>query len=74
MVDKTEISKPIEIKDNSVERVAFDLMQKIVDAEISFGKGNYLKPTPREYFLKLYNQSHKVVSRTGVDIDLLLKD
>ena len=74
MVDKTEISKPIEIKDNSVERVAFDLMQKIVDAEISYGKGDYLKPTPREYFLKLYNQSHKVVSRTSVDIDLLLKD
>ncbi|KKW80401.1 hypothetical protein AAV97_05135 [Acinetobacter sp. Ag2] len=74
MVDKTEISKPIEIKDNSVERVAFDLMQKIVDAEISHGKGDYLKPTPREYFLKLYNQSHKVVSRTGIDIDLLLKD
>ena len=55
MSDKTEIKNPIQIKDNSTERVAFDLMQKIVDAEISYGKGDYLKPTPREYFLKLYN-------------------
>lgn len=74
MSDKTEIKNPIQIKDNSIERVAFDLMQKIVDAEISRGKDDYLKPTPREYFFKLYNQSLRVVSRTGVDIDLLLKD
>lgn len=74
MSDKTEIKNPIQIKDNSIERVAFDLMQKIVDAEISHGEDDYLKPTPREYYLKLYNQCHKTVSRTSVDIDLLLKD
>lgn len=33
MVDKTEISNPIQIKDKSVERVAFDLMERIARAE-----------------------------------------
>lgn len=74
MSDKTEIKNPIQIKDNSIERVAFDLMQKIVDAEISREKDDYLKPTPREYFLKLYNQCHKVVDNRNVKISDLLKD
>jgi len=73
MVDKTEISKPIEIKDNSVERVAFDLMEKIAYLENATSEG-YIQPSSREYFLKLYNQCHKVVSRTSVDIDKLLED
>ena len=72
MSDKTEIKNPIQIKDNSIERVAFDLMQKIVDAEISRGKDDYLKPTPREYFFKLYNQCHKVVGWSGVDVKKIL--
>ena len=49
MVDKTEISKPIEIKDNSVERVAFDLMEKIAYLENATNDG-YLQPNTREYF------------------------
>ncbi|MGE8572938.1 MULTISPECIES: hypothetical protein [unclassified Acinetobacter] len=73
MVDKTEISKPIEIKDNSIERVAFDLMDRIAYLENATGEG-YLKPNSREYFLKLYNQCHKVVNRTSVDIDKLLEE
>ncbi|WP_151791767.1 hypothetical protein [Acinetobacter soli] len=68
MVDKTEISKPIEIKDNSVERVAFDLMSRIAEAERVTGKDEGKKDNPREYYLKLYNQCHKVVSWSGVNV------
>lgn len=73
MLDKTEISKPIEIKDNSVERVAFDLMEKIAYLENATNDG-YLQPNTREYFLKLYNQCHKVVDNRNVKILDLLKD
>lgn len=73
MVDKTEISKPIEIKDNSIERVAFDLMEKIAIAESE--KGFLTKDQKkRDYWLKLYNQCHNVVDYKGIDIDKLLKD
>ncbi|MDS7693871.1 hypothetical protein N7562_06695 [Acinetobacter soli] len=68
MVDKTEISKPIEIKDNSVERVTFDLMSRIAEAERVTGKDEGKKDNPREYYLKLYNQCHKVVSWSGVNV------
>ncbi|MDQ8937048.1 hypothetical protein [Acinetobacter rudis] len=74
MSDRMTINGPVDIKDNSTERVAFDLMQKIVDAEIAYSEGKYLKPSPREYYLKLYNQCHKVVDRTSVDIDKLLNN
>ncbi|HCV3128872.1 TPA: hypothetical protein OV565_002947 [Acinetobacter baumannii] len=72
MVDKTEISKPIEIKDNSIERVAFDLMEKIATAEMERG---FLtkEQKKRDYWLKLYNQCHKVVNHHGIDVDHLLK-
>ena len=33
MSDNITVSRPIEIKDNSVERVAFDLMTRIAEAE-----------------------------------------
>lgn len=74
MVDKTEISNPIEIKDNSVERVAFDLMEKIANSEGYSNETGYKKPNSREYFLKLYNQCHKVVDNRNVKISDLLKD
>ncbi|MCH7381296.1 hypothetical protein [Acinetobacter higginsii] len=74
MVDKTEISKPIEIKDNSLERVAFDLMDKISQAETYYNNDKFKQENPREYYLKLYNQCHKTVSRTSIDIDKLLED
>lgn len=74
MVEKTEISSPIEIKDNSVERVAFDLMEKIANSEGYGNENGYKKPNSREYFLKLYNQCHKTVSRTSIDIDKLLEN
>ncbi|MFV5193117.1 hypothetical protein ACMXYY_13405, partial [Acinetobacter courvalinii] len=65
MADKTEISKPVEIKDNSVERVALELMEKIAFAESRTENAGFKKPNPREYYLKSYNQSHKVVSWPG---------
>lgn len=73
MVDKTEITKPIEIKDNSIERIAFDLMVKIAQAEHSRDE-DFGKPSSREYYLKLFNQCHKVVSYSNIDVDDLLKD
>jgi hypothetical protein len=73
MVDKTEISKPIEIKDNSVERVALDLMEIIASVERT-RSDNYLKPNTREYFLKLYNQCHRVVGYSSIDVDQVLQD
>ncbi|MDM1758175.1 hypothetical protein HX127_11450 [Acinetobacter sp. 256-1] len=73
MVDKTEITHPIEIKDNSIERVAFDLMEKIAADEQYFSKNDALKENPRDYYLKLYNQCHKTVSRPSIDIDNLLQ-
>ncbi|WOE31966.1 MULTISPECIES: hypothetical protein [unclassified Acinetobacter] len=73
MVDKTEITRPIEIKDNSAERVAFDLMEKISILENHTGE-NYLKPNTREYFLKLYKQCYRTVSSTNPNILDILKD
>lgn len=74
MVDKTEISNPIEIKDNSVERVAFDLMEKIANSESYYSENEYRKPNSREYFLKLYNQCHRVVYSRSAKVDEILKD
>lgn len=78
MVDKTEISKPIEIKDNSVERVALDLMEKIamheVGSSMSQNKSVYDEQKKRDYWLKLYNQCHRTVYSANANIDLILKD
>lgn len=68
MSDSITVSRPIEIKDNSVERVAFDLMSIIAEAERVTGKNEGKKDNPREYYLKLYNQCHKVVGWSGVDV------
>ncbi|MCU4397796.1 hypothetical protein [Acinetobacter junii] len=74
MVDKTEISNPIEIKDCSIERVAFDLMLLISNEETYYGKAKSKEANPREYYLKLYNQCHKTVYNRNQDIDKLLQD
>lgn len=73
MSDKTEITNPIKIKDNSVERVAFDLMEKIANSDSYYNEESFRKPNSREYYLKLYNQCHKVVYSRGVNIDEILK-
>ncbi|WP_291370608.1 MULTISPECIES: hypothetical protein [unclassified Acinetobacter] len=73
MSDSITVTRPIEIKDNSVERVAFDLMSRIAEAEKIKGKDEGKKDNPREYYLKLYNQCHKVVSWSGVDVKAILE-
>ena len=72
MSEKTQITNPIEIKDNSTERVAFDLMEKIAYAESKRENGEFLKPNSREYYFKLYNQCLKVTSWSGIDIKDIL--
>ena len=72
MADNITLSKPVEIKDNSVERVAFDLMEKIAYAESRKEAEDFLKPNSREYYLKLYNQCHKTASWSGVDVKDIL--
>lgn len=78
MNDRTQITNPIEIKDNSKERVAYDLMEKIASYERSSGASLVqevvLKQRSRAYWLKLYNQSYKVVNNKDIDIDKLLED
>ena len=72
MSDSITVTKPIEIKDNSVERVAFDLMSRIAEAEKITGSDESRKNNPREYYLNLYNQCHKVVGWSGVDVKKIL--
>jgi len=68
MSDTTRITNPIEIKDNSVERVALELMEKIIYVEGKTRQADYLQPNPREYYLKLYNQCHKIISISGIEV------
>lgn len=72
MSDSITVSRPIEIKDKSVERVAYDLMEKIAYSESKRENGEFLKPNSREYYLKLYNQCLKVTSWSGVDVKDIL--
>lgn len=72
MSDSITVTRPIEIKDNSVERVAFDLMARIAEVEKATGNDEDRTSNPREYYLKLYNQCHKVVSWSGVDVKDIL--
>lgn len=72
MSDSIRVSSPVEVKDKSVERVAFDLMEKIAYAESKRENVEFLKPNSREYYLKLYNQCLKVTSWSEVDIKDIL--
>ena len=73
MVDSLNINGPVEIKDNSKERVAFDLMLRISNAEnpsaVKFSK----EQQTRLYWLKLYNQCIKVVSKPSLTSDDITK-
>lgn len=73
MSDRTEITNAIKIQDNSVERIAFDLMERIANSESHYNESNCRKPNSREYYLKLYNQCHKVVYSRNTNIDEILK-
>ena len=58
MSNDLKVSGPIEIKDNSAERVAYDLMGRIAYAE----DGNQKQESnPRDYYLELYYQCLKTV-------------
>lgn len=63
MVDKTSLSGPVEIKDNSEARVAYDLMLLIANKEVGFtmspNKNVSEEQKLRDYWLKLYSQCHK---------------
>lgn len=51
----------IQLKEDSKERVAFELMQHIASAE--YGKDERSKSAPREYYLKLYAQCISTIHR-----------
>ena len=72
MSDDITVSRPVEIKEKSVERVAFDLMEKISMAEKTYSQDSEKKTNPREYYLKLYNQCLKVTSGSRVDVKDIL--
>ncbi len=74
MSNSTTLSGPIEIKDKSVERVALELMQIISESERVANKDKFRMPSSREYYLKLYNQCHRVVSWSAVDVKDVLRD
>ncbi len=41
---------------DSRERVAYELMEKISEHEYEHTKEKWLKPDPRAYYLRLFNQ------------------
>ena len=45
-----------ELEVTSKEKVALDLMERIAEAEYEHNKEKRLKPDPRTYYLKLFNQ------------------
>ncbi|WP_262476174.1 hypothetical protein [Acinetobacter radioresistens] len=53
MVDKTSLSGPVEIKDNSEARVAYDLMLLIANKEVGFTMSK----------IKMFqrNRSHEII-------------
>lgn len=73
MNDKVKIDTPIEIKDNSKERVAFDLMVKIAQAENKTAAAFSEPQRNRLYWLRLYNQCHRLVSWEGATPESVIK-
>lgn len=65
MSNDLKVKGPIEIKDNSAERVAFDLMEKISNSENYSETHAEMKENKRHYFLKLYSQCLDVVNDRG---------
>lgn len=67
MTDNVQVNGPIEIKDNSTERVAYDLMSKIANNEAGLNPNTYnedikKQQRSREYWLTLYAESYRVVA------------
>ncbi|MCE6007607.1 hypothetical protein [Acinetobacter soli] len=64
MTDKVVLNGPLELKDNSQARVAYDLMLLISNKEIGFtmaqDKAVAEEQKSRDYWLKLYTECHNV--------------
>lgn len=64
MTDKVVFNGPLELKDNSQARVAYDLMMLISGKEIGFtmapNKDVAEEQKSRDYWLKLYSECHNV--------------
>ena len=58
----------------SKERVAYDLMTRISQAESSHNKDKWLKPDPRTYFLQLFNQCIRAADQTNKMPNILGND
>ena len=56
MADQIQLQGPVDVRSDSKERVAFDLMTKIAFSETGAGPAR-----DRDYFLNLYVECHRVV-------------
>lgn len=68
MSDSVNVKSPVEIKDNSKERVAFDLMVHAGYRE----RNNRNDQSDRKYWLTLYRQCYKAAQ--GFDLVSTLKE
>lgn len=64
MTDKVVLNGPLELKNNSEARVAYELMVLIANKEVGFtmaqNKNVADEQKSRDYWLKLYSQCHSV--------------
>ncbi len=65
MADNVSINSPIDVKSNSKERVAYDLMVTIGSNE------NSPEYKTRDYWLTLYRQCYKAAN--GANLEYVLK-
>lgn len=68
MSNDLKVSGPIEVKDNSAERVAFDLMSVIAHKEnpVRGDQCRAMKDSNRLYYLNLYKECLNVVQGYSV--------
>ena len=76
MSGKMEISNAVTIKSDSADRVAFDLMKLIAEAENKSAGIFSENQTDRSYWIKLYAQSRRIVkgSSSAEDVIAMKKD
>lgn len=67
MNEKIELAKPIDIKDNSKTRVAYDLAMVIANNEV---ESNLKNNNPRKYYLELYELCLKACEGRHLPNDL----
>ncbi len=69
MSDNTSINGPVTIKENSRERVAFDLMMQIISQDTRYDN----EANDRKYWLTLYRQCLKATAGV-VNLESILKE